>query len=213
MLKMTDRNIRATAWAGFFLLSTALLASACDDSGSVTAPRAPAATLVGTVTRSDTGEPIANAEVSVGAEQVTTGPDGRFELAHLAAGPAVLWCTKLGFVDFKHPITLGAGRNDLAITLTYRTEVFEFGDFALYVPAEVDEPRGILVALGGPDTRGFASSAPFGAPLPEVEAALQALGQDFRTMALEQGIAILGTSQASMTNSASSVSPSLWRIR
>lgn len=69
----------------------------------------------------------------------------------------------------------------------------QFGDFALHVPANVRRVRGIMVALGGPDTRGFALGAPFGAPLPEVESALQALGATFRDLAAERGLAILGS--------------------
>ena len=49
-------------------------------------------------------------------------------------------------------------------------EVVEFGDFTLYVPADVPTVRGILLALGGPDTRAFVSDGLFGAPKPELEA-------------------------------------------
>lgn len=68
----------------------------------------------------------------------------------------------------------------------------QFGDFALHIPANVNHVRGILVALGGPDTRGFAIGTPFGAP-PPVEAALQQLGAMFRDLAAERGLAILGS--------------------
>ena len=69
----------------------------------------------------------------------------------------------------------------------------QFGDFALHVPANVHQVRGILVALGGPDTRGFAVGTPFGAPLPAVEASFQELGTMFRDLAAERGLAILGS--------------------
>ena len=69
----------------------------------------------------------------------------------------------------------------------------QFGDFALHVPANVHNVRGILVALGGPDTRGFAVGTPFGAPLPQVEASLQELGVMFRELAAQRGLAILGS--------------------
>ncbi|MFN2317498.1 MAG: hypothetical protein ABR551_10325 [Gemmatimonadales bacterium] len=68
----------------------------------------------------------------------------------------------------------------------------QFGDFALHVPANVHQVRGILLALGGPDTRGFAIGTPFGAP-PAVEVALQDLGARFRDLAAERGLAILGS--------------------
>jgi hypothetical protein len=69
----------------------------------------------------------------------------------------------------------------------------QFGDFALHIPANVNHVRGILLAVGGPDTRGFAAGTPFGAPLPAVEAALQELGAMFRDLAAERGLAILGS--------------------
>lgn len=69
----------------------------------------------------------------------------------------------------------------------------QFGDFALHVPANVNQVRGILLALGGPDTRGFAVGTPFGAPLPAVEASLQELGAMFRDLAAERDLVILGS--------------------
>jgi pimeloyl-ACP methyl ester carboxylesterase len=54
--------------------------------------------------------------------------------------------------------------------------------------------RGILLALGGPNTQGFALGTPFGAP-PPVEAALQELGTQFRDLAREGDLAILGSSR------------------
>ncbi len=68
----------------------------------------------------------------------------------------------------------------------------QFGDFALHVPANVHHVRGILLALGGPDTRGFAVGTPFGAP-PAAEGTLQDLGARFRDLAAERGLAILGS--------------------
>ena len=81
-----------------------------------------------------------------------------------------------------------------------RIETFELGDFALYVPAGVPVVRGVILALGGPDTRGFATGKRIGAPIPEVEASLQMLGQEFRTLASAQGLAVVGTSRAAMAN-------------
>ncbi len=69
----------------------------------------------------------------------------------------------------------------------------QFGEFAMHVPANVHHVRGVLLALGGPDTRGFPLGTPFGAPFPEVEGALQELGTMFRDLAAERGLAILGS--------------------
>jgi hypothetical protein len=82
-------------------------------------------------------------------------------------------------------------------------EIFESGDFALYVPANVSSVRGILLALG-PDTRAFFTDGSFGAPNPELETSLHILGQELRKLAAEQGLAMLGTSHADMDNTPAS---------
>lgn len=68
----------------------------------------------------------------------------------------------------------------------------QYGDFALHIPANVHQVRGIVLALGGPDTRGFAVGTPFGAQ-PQLEPLLQDLGARFRALAAERGLAILGS--------------------
>lgn len=77
-------------------------------------------------------------------------------------------------------------------------EVFQFDDFALYLPADVPTVRGILLALGGPDTRAFVTDGSFGAPIPELEASLHILGQALRTLAADHGLALLGTSRSGL---------------
>jgi hypothetical protein len=190
---------RASTWRAILFLSATLLVPACDDGDDVTAPVPTVPTVEGTVLASATGDPVAGAEVSIAAATATTGPDGRFELTGLIAGAATLRCIAAGFEDFEADITVPSGTIARDISMT-RIELFEFGDFALYVPANVSTSRGILLALGGPDTRGFASGAPFGAPVPQVEAALQALGEDLRALAASHGLAVLGTSRAAMAN-------------
>lgn len=71
----------------------------------------------------------------------------------------------------------------------------EFGDFALLVPTDADRVRGLLLLLGGPDTRAFVSDGSFGAPDPELEASLHRLGRDLRALAADHGLAMLGTSR------------------
>jgi pimeloyl-ACP methyl ester carboxylesterase len=66
-----------------------------------------------------------------------------------------------------------------------------FGVYAVHIPANVHRVRGVLLALGGPDTRGFAAGTPFGAP-PPVEPLLQDLGARLRVLAAERGLAIVG---------------------
>jgi len=54
-------------------------------------------------------------------------------------------------------------------------EVVEFDEFALSVPADGATVRGILLLLGGPDTRAFITDGYFGAPKPELEASQRAI--------------------------------------
>ncbi len=177
-------------------LSLALLLTACEGGNDITGTPP---TVTGTVVSSATGDPVAGAEVRIGASADTTNADGHFELSHLSPGSATLLCTARGFVDFEISITVTEGSMSENIGLT-RIEVFEFGDYALYVPAGVSSTRGIIFALGGPDTRGFATGKPMGAPVPAVEEALQTLGLAFRTLASTSGLAVLGTSAAAMAN-------------
>ena len=78
--------------------------------------------------------------------------------------------------------------------------VYQLGEFALYLPAAADGPRAVIVALGGPNTKGFVTGEPFGAPVPAVEAALQAYGQSVRQFAEEHRVAILGVSRFGPTS-------------
>lgn len=74
-----------------------------------------------------------------------------------------------------------------------------FGLFAVHIPANVHHVRGVLLALGGPDTRGFAAGSPFGAP-PAVEPLLQDLGVRLRELAAERGLAIIGSGRFGRTS-------------
>ncbi len=86
---------------------------------------------------------------------------------------------------------LGVGNPSSTAAKATATNI-QFGTFALHIPANVHHVRGILLAIGGPDTRGFAVGSPFGAP-PPVEVALQELGATLRELAAERGLAILGS--------------------
>jgi len=199
MLRQALSTIRVRAMQGVFLLCAVLLLPGCDGDD----PIAPVPTVSGTVTVSATGDPVSGARVSIGDLTVATGSDGRFELSGLSAGPATLRSVATGFEDFETEITVGGGRTTRDVPLT-RIELFEFEEFAIHIPASVSKVRTVVVALGGPDTRGFAAGTLFGAPVPQVEASLQALGQEFRNLAASHGLAIFGTSLAAMANGAAS---------
>jgi hypothetical protein len=156
-------------------------------------------TLSGFVINPANQSPVAGAVVSFGEAVVTTGANGRYVLDGLTPGTDTLRCTLQGYYQLALEVTVGPGTVFRDISLG-RIEVFELGDFALYVPGGVDEVRGILLALGGPNTKAFANGEPFGAPVPEVEASLQTLGVLLRDMAADRGMAILGSSVAGMAD-------------
>ncbi len=125
MLRISLSNLRSGSRRAIPILAAIVLASACDGE-EMTAP-APAVPVVpavpvsvvsGSVTSSATGDPVAGAEVSVGATTVTTGSDGRFELSDLATGPATLRCRASAFESFEANITVASGRMTRNITLT-----------------------------------------------------------------------------------------------
>ncbi len=152
------------------ILVAALLPLACDRANG---PIGPPSTVTATVT-SAAGGPA----------------DGNFDRDDLT-GSAKLRCAN---IDFDHQDASDTDDN------APRVEVFEFGDFALYVPARVSTARALLLALGGPDTRGFITERPFGAPIPAAETSLKVLGQELRTLASACGLAILGKSRTVLTN-------------
>lgn len=186
------------SWSPLLLLAL-MSVHACQDGNSVVDPGQVALTVVGTVTSSATGRPVAGAEVTLGGVAATTAADGRYTLSGVASGRAQLRAVAIGFEDFEMETDLP----EFDVTRNFamaRREVYEIRDFSIYVPAGVTTVRGVIVALGGPDTRGFASGTPFGAPIPEVEGSLQVLGERLRALALSDGLAIVGYSRASMDN-------------
>jgi len=183
----------------------------CEGDKNPVAPSPEVVTVTGTVRSSITGIPVRWAEVSIGnARAATTGEDGRFTLFSQAPLAATLRCQAAGYLDSEAKIEVKSGTATQDIQLTRieivptRTDVYEFGDFALYMPTSPSGTLGLIVALGGPDTRGFATAKPMGAPTPEVEASLQLLGQSLRTLANTHGLAVLGTKRAAMPNGAES---------
>ena len=175
-----------------------MLANACRDN-----PAAPVPSVKGLVTVSATGAPFAGARVSIGDASTIAGTDGRFELTGLTAGPATIRGIATGFETFEANILVADGPATRDIPLQ-RIELFQSTDYAVYVPATVSQVRGVVITLGGPDTRSFASAGSFGAPAPSVETSLQSLGQQFRALAASKGLAIIGTSQAAMANAEAS---------
>ncbi|MDX1429058.1 MAG: carboxypeptidase regulatory-like domain-containing protein [Rhodothermales bacterium] len=192
---------------GFLVILTLLLGTACDE--NPVGPEAPgvsddnpvaALSVSGTVMNASTGEAVEGAKVSIETDTVTTGLNGRFQFTDVAPGSVTIHCVAAGYEDFQQTITVSSGRVVRHNLSVIRIERFEISDFALYAPAGISTIRGVFLALGGPDTRGFATGSPFGAPAAEVEAALQQAGQDIRALAADIGFAVLGTSLVAMAN-------------
>ena len=196
MQQPTAMNLRAAIRPA--LLSLLLvLPSACGDAGPTGLEGPPV--VAGRVTNAVNRRPVVGAVVTVGNAVDTTDVEGRYKLTDVPTGVTKAICKAPGYNNDVADIVLTTGTLNHNIALA-RIEVFDFGDFSLYVPAGVDTARGILLALGGPDTRGFPAGKPFGAPLPAVEKSLQELGKQYRTLADTLGLAILGTNLAAMTN-------------
>ena len=126
MLRRTLPTLRARTWRVFPILSAILLLPACENGDDPVAPDPTVPTVTGTVTNSATGDPVAGAEVSIGPATATTGPDGRFEVTDLPAGPATIRCVATGFQDFEADVTVtGSITRNIGLT---RIELFDFGD-------------------------------------------------------------------------------------
>lgn len=199
---------RFAVLVGSLLVAVSL--SACRDADRVTGPITDptpeppaAASLSGRLLDHATQAPIAGASIRFGDATATSGADGRFLLTDLPAGTETLRCSAVGFEDLEQSVKVPGAGVTLVLFLR-RQELLAFDDFALYVPASLPAVRGVVLALGGPDTRAFASGGSFGAPVAEVEAALQSLGTRFRELAASEGLAILGTSHAALANGSAS---------
>ena len=202
-------NTRAVIRSAIVPIFAGLLFMSCDASRDAIGPPPVApppitpapvtGILTGTVTNSVNGRPIAGATVHLRKDSVRTDAGGRFEFAGVATGLTTLSCFAHGFESVHTDITVTPGKFTQDIQLA-RLEVFLLSpwdvEYAMYVPAKVDTIRAVILALGGPDTRGFATGTWRGGPIPPaVEASLSALGRDIRTLASTHGLAVMGTSQ------------------
>lgn len=152
--------------------------------------------LTGIVRNQATNTPLAGATVTVGAQQVRTGADGRFTFTQLPAGATVVQSAARGFGPYQATVTI-AGNTTHDVTMrTQDTFEFQAGAVALFIPTQVDTVRAILLIAGGPDGRAFANTArafELEPTLPpELEPALGALRLEYQALARERGIAIFG---------------------
>ncbi|MEO8480394.1 MAG: hypothetical protein ABI542_12285, partial [Gemmatimonadota bacterium] len=84
--------------------------------------------------------------------------------------------------------------------------------YAVYLPAEVGAIRGVIIALGGPTTDGFVTGGPLTNGQPNEER-LQLIGQRLRALARSAHVAILGTRNLALANSAVSDNEILAALR
>lgn len=170
--------------------------------GEPAGPDGGATTLSGTV-RSAEG-PLAGATVSMGSQHAVSGADGRFDLTDTPLGAGTVRAERPGYLPAEAPITITPGANTHDFTLAPQ-EIYELGPVAVYLPGGVGPLRGTIVVLGGPVTSGFVTGARI-APEndPELEVSLQALGASLRALARSAHVALLGTDNTAMANSAAS---------
>ncbi|HSJ15911.1 MAG TPA: carboxypeptidase-like regulatory domain-containing protein [Longimicrobiales bacterium] len=125
------------------------LAASCGGNGSPTIIDPPQpATLSGAVRASDTQAAIAGATVAVGEVSAVTQANGSFQLLNLPTGSVTVQASAAGFDSHSQSIALQAGSNALDVTLARRT-LYEFGDFAAYLPPDVSNYRGVLLFIPG----------------------------------------------------------------
>jgi hypothetical protein len=185
----------ARCWLLQLLLISGL--AACGGADGPPAPQAPptTGTVTGTVRNSAGGAPIAGATVAIGARSTTSGTDGGFQLDGVTTGTSRLNCSMSGFEEYSENVTVATGVNTHDVTLSVR-ETYMVGSHVIYVPARATTIRGVIVAIGGPDTRCWAdprlSCAMPSLDHPDLISRLQQTGSSYRMLAASLGLAVLG---------------------
>jgi hypothetical protein len=160
------------------------------------------ATLSGMVRAAVTQQVLAGAEITLGTKQVTTDATGHYEFTDLPVGTATVTAEREGFTPVEASVTLSAGSNTRHFTLSPLVqEIFVIGGDAAYVPDGVGPMRGVIIALGGPITSGFVTGqriAPIGKDA--LEASLQSLGADLRSLAKSARVALIGRTEVGIPN-------------
>lgn len=163
-------------------------------------PPPPAATVVmsGRIFAGNTGIAVPSAVVAIGSASTTAGADGIYSLAGVRTGTGKLIVTATRFDSYEQDLVVPS-TNFTRDVLLQRTERFNLlaGRFAMYVPASVTTVRAVIIAFGGPDTRGFVNGfreADFDVPQPTALAAsLNQLTGSLQALAVSGKLAILGT--------------------
>lgn len=126
---MTD--LRRSGPALFLLSLLGSLLSACGNSGGGTPTTpTPTVTLSGAVTDNTTGAAIAGAAVAISGKSATTGADGRYSIAGLAAGAATLTVQHQGHNNFSQSVTLAGSATTADVKMTTPLVALASGNWA-----------------------------------------------------------------------------------
>jgi hypothetical protein len=179
---------------GPFLLIAALAACGAAEPPQAPPPPPVTGTVTGTVRSSVDGGAVAGATVSIRNHTTTSGADGGFRLEGVATGPATLNSSRSGFEQYSAGVNIQAGVNTHDVMLSL-IEVYAVGTHVIYVPARVPTIHGVIVVIGGPDTRCMAD-ARLTCAMPDVDPdvtiSLRQLGSSYRMLAASRGLAVIG---------------------
>jgi len=167
-----------------------LATAACGgDSGG---PGGGSATASGTVRNATSSTPIAGATVTVGSKSSVTDATGSYQLTGLPAGSVSLASAKAGFTTLTETVVLtdGANTHDVAMV---RESLFRSNGLAIYIAPEIEEVRGVILGLGGFDTRAYATNDPPNSAPPEVQEAMTLLRPVLLQVAATHHLAVAGS--------------------
>ena len=150
------------------------------------------ARVTGTVRNGSTDEALAGATVTAGSAEATSDANGRFDLDSVPVDPSVtIRSARAGFATYTENIDVQAGDNIHDIRMT-RQALYEMADIAVYVPPDVSTVRGVILALGGQDTRPLATGV-FNNPDEGFNESQRQTRQGFLVLASAHGLAVMGS--------------------
>jgi hypothetical protein len=123
-------------------------------------------------------------------------------LSGVRVGSAKLLVSAAGYDSYQEDLVVPS-INLIKDVRLQRAERFIVGSsFAVYVPASVQVVTAVIVAFGGPDTRGFVTGVfNVNEGPPELAPQLASMAQSLQALATSKGIAILGTSLQGLSDS------------
>jgi dienelactone hydrolase len=146
------------SYAKSVVLAAALagvIAACGDGSGPDQTPQT--ATITGTVVNTSTDAPLVDATVSADGVQATTDANGEFDLAGVTVSTSVeIRSERLGFITKVDTIVVEEGTNSYDIRMA-RDSIHVLSNAAVFMPPAAPTIRGVILALGGADTRGLAT--------------------------------------------------------